>query len=399
MLINRIFLIIIILSFCKSSFCQELIELKLNKQVTNSPFKPSVVVTKRIVDSNNYKIPLKCDNYLLKSFSIYNRFGESIFKNIGFYDSKTVSILINNNSDSSKIVIADTNFDNDFTNDKIILFDKNKSLNEEYFTIELIHQNDKINYYFKPIINQQKFKYFDKNEQEHYLLIEPFEKYQGCLNIGNNVYTFLVKNDYPSPYFYKNNIQIGIKLNNSEIEFFKNDDYIKLKDINITVDSILITGEKIFLKIHKKEADFKEIGFNKDFMLQPFILSDFNSKEVKLPSESKYTLMDFWGTWCAPCLELTPRLVEINKQFKDKITLISLASNSPLQSVRDYTKKENMNWINIVENDNNKMIFSKDMFNVSAFPTFILINENGKILFRNTGKDGLEEIVKYLNNN
>jgi thiol-disulfide isomerase/thioredoxin len=59
----------------------------------------------------------------------------------------------------------------------------------------------------------------------------------------------------------------------------------------------------------------------------------------------KYTLIDFWGTWCEPCLDMTPSLVAVQNKFPSKLNIISIANDQNKNVVKLYAKKSKMNWI------------------------------------------------------
>ena len=48
---------------------------------------------------------------------------------------------------------------------------------------------------------------------------------------------------------------------------------------------------------------------------QKFDLNDF---------KEKYVLLDFWGTWCGPCIKLIPDLKQLQKKYKD-LVIVSIA--------------------------------------------------------------------------
>ena len=114
-----------------------------------------------------------------------------------------------------------------------------------------------------------------------------------------------------------------------------------------------------------------------------------DNKKINL-STDKYTLLDFWGTWCNPCRELTPDLQEIYSKYgSTKLKLISIA-NDDKSSVINYIKGQNIKWDNVVDPFDVGPICRK--YKVNSFPTFVLIDPKGRIVYRGIGKVGLEKI-------
>jgi putative thioredoxin len=99
--------------------------------------------------------------------------------------------------------------------------------------------------------------------------------------------------------------------------------------ITITID-IIDTADKI--KKRKKNEILKMIKGDKlDLKIE---VSD-NNFEEKVIEQSKRIpiLVDFWATWCMPCLMLGPALENLAKQYKGKFVLAKLnVDNSPITS-------------------------------------------------------------------
>lgn len=389
---------------CSLTYTQKLIgqtsiQIELNKITGNYPFKESFVGTRIIVDSSSYKIPKKYKDYIIKKFQINNRYNNSNFSLLG-EKLDYISILININLDSSKTVIVDLNNNKDFNDDNPVRFPKDKSIenNPDFFKLILSYEHKTVNFYFQTITYPSYLKYNDLNEQAHYLLISSYENYSGNIKIGNNLHQIYFKNRLPSPYYQLNNLDIALKDAKGNYTFYNPNEVIEIGEKKIVIDSISITGDKLFFKMYSSENEFKEYGFSKQFYLKPLELIDFNNKSITIPTSKKYTLIDFWGTWCAPCLALTPKLVALHNKYQSVLDIISIASNSKIKDVENYIKKNKINWTQIVEDDKNKEIFGSKMFAVNTYPTFILIDENGKIVLRGTGEKALDEAERIIAN-
>ncbi len=99
--------------------------------------------------------------------------------------------------------------------------------------------------------------------------------------------------------------------------------------ITITID-IIDTADKI--KKRKKNEILKMIKGDKlDLKIE---VSDNNFEEKVIEqSKSIPILVDFWATWCMPCLMLGPALENLAKQYKGKFVLAKLnVDNSPITS-------------------------------------------------------------------
>lgn len=121
------------------------------------------------------------------------------------------------------------------------------------------------------------------------------------------------------------------------------------------------------------------------------------NKMVNYSLTGKYTLIDFWGTWCGPCLELTPRLKKTRELYNlNDLQIISVAYDENISDVIEYATEHDMNWINLFEQNGSNKNGLIDKYKVTSFPTLVLIDKSGIIVTREIGVDGYRVIEKYL---
>jgi thiol-disulfide isomerase/thioredoxin len=61
-------------------------------------------------------------------------------------------------------------------------------------------------------------------------------------------------------------------------------------------------------------------------------------KEVKSFEEGKVYVMEFWATWCGPCIVMMPHMGELQAQYKDKVTFIGFTAKDPNNSLEKVTE-------------------------------------------------------------
>ena len=115
-------------------------------------------------------------------------------------------------------------------------------------------------------------------------------------------------------------------------------------------------------------------------------LKKMNGKSVKL---SEYlnkgpVLINFWATWCSPCKKDMVFLNQFERRYKDNglsILSISIDSQKSLSHVRSYIRANNYTYDVFL--DPNRQVFKK--LNGNLMPTNVLIDKNGKVLWRHYG--------------
>ena len=108
--------------------------------------------------------------------------------------------------------------------------------------------------------------------------------------------------------------------------------------------------------------------------------SEFNIESLR----GKYVIIDFWGTWCGPCVAGIPHMKAFLEKHKDKLQLLGISNDRSVDVWKTFITKNEMNYPNILSGKGDQDFVSK--FNVQGFPTKILVSPEGKILFRDTGE-------------
>ena len=136
---------------------------------------------------------------------------------------------------------------------------------------------------------------------------------------------------------------------------------------------------------------------------EPFSYADFITGEpVSLLSlRGKYVLIDFWGTWCIPCLELIPSMVQEYHRYRNKnIQFISIAYDRLADStkVRGVIQDKGIVWPAILIDKHSRNVENNlvDKYRIHIFPTILIIDPQGKIISRGEGTVGFIEAKRLL---
>jgi thiol-disulfide isomerase/thioredoxin len=104
------------------------------------------------------------------------------------------------------------------------------------------------------------------------------------------------------------------------------------------------------------------------------------------------TVVNFWGTWCAPCRMEIPHMVEIYNEYKDNgIEMISLAvERGSVDHVGSFASEHNMNWVMLVGNQQ-----LMEFFNATrGIPTTIFFDADGNEVERFIGARGYADFKR-----
>jgi thiol-disulfide isomerase/thioredoxin len=130
---------------------------------------------------------------------------------------------------------------------------------------------------------------------------------------------------------------------------------------------------------------------------------DLNGSELSLKSvvekaENRYILLDFWASWCGPCMGEVPVLKEAYKLYHKKgFEIYGVSLDRREESWKEAVKKHNMEWPNVSLLQEFKIQAVED-YVVEAIPTnFLIDGSNGVIVAKNLrGEALLEKLAELL---
>ena len=111
-------------------------------------------------------------------------------------------------------------------------------------------------------------------------------------------------------------------------------------------------------------------------------LKTADGRELSLSSfRGKPIVIDFWATWCLPCVVSLPQLTELYQQAKDKgLVFLSVDEDEDAKTAADFLAKKQIPWQNFHDAGDIGKAFNK-----SGLPLTVLVDANGKIVFYETG--------------
>jgi beta-lactamase regulating signal transducer with metallopeptidase domain/thiol-disulfide isomerase/thioredoxin len=113
-----------------------------------------------------------------------------------------------------------------------------------------------------------------------------------------------------------------------------------------------------------------------------FDATDMAGKRFKLSDyRGKYVLLDFWATWCGPCIGEIPYLKQAHEKFKDRadFAMISLSLDKTVKEPREFLKKNDLPWVQGYLGDWSETKVA-GQYGVEGIPALFLVSPDGRII-------------------
>ena len=119
-----------------------------------------------------------------------------------------------------------------------------------------------------------------------------------------------------------------------------------------------------------------------------FSIQDFKGKNL---------FINYWATWCNPCLAEMPYMAELYEKYKDEEDIIFLyLSREKLETIKNYIPKdESLQQLPIY-----KIITDDEFFATSGIPTTFIVNSDGEVIVKDLGSAfwNDESVFKFIDN-
>jgi len=316
-------------------------------------------------------------NYVVKKLGV-DWYNNSKHK----YSTKKIDCIITLciiSKNGKEFVIVDQNNDNDLTNDPVLAFQSQHDMNDDV-DVDVIFCESKVDFYDgtkkqTTIIPISYRRIYLKNGFQHEYSIR--QNKIGTLELNEQNYKTIL-------------------INNIDIEFNRYIDAWIDENNNEQIEETEIKSlHKPFTLFEKSYRLYELDRFGKYLIIEQcdekanppisigsvapdFKLKTLNDELFHLHArEDQVILIDFWGTWCGPCIAEMPHLKEAYKIYHTKGFEIVSIGIDELSRLKKFVTEKELDWIHIQADKNDPIL---ELYQVSAYPTLYLINKEKKII-------------------
>ena len=146
-----------------------------------------------------------------------------------------------------------------------------------------------------------------------------------------------------------------------------------------------LTKDNDIYKVGDEAPNFELQQVNDNNELESVQLHDFRGKGI---------MLNFWGTWCAPCEKELPFMEQLYPEYKERgLEIIAVGLDRLESSVDEFVDKYDLTFP--IPHDKKRLV--QDLYKIGPMPTTYFINPEGEIVEKVEGGLTLERLEGYFN--
>ncbi len=165
----------------------------------------------------------------------------------------------------------------------------------------------------------------------------------------------------------------------------------------VSMNRIDIEKHQILMQAHAA-GEYQVVELKAGTVMPDFEFTDFNGKARRLSEfEGRFVLLDFWGSWCGPCIAEFPHLKRAWAELRNRgLEIAGIYCNETVEEARQSAAGHQLSWTLATAESTRDLVERR--LRIMAYPAKILLDSKRRIVSTGQGEAKLsgEELLKTL---